>query len=139
MSNRVESVEVPLAVAIGGAIGAVARWGLASAIVSDLPIATFITNLLGCFALGVVLVAGEVVGRHGGHPHHHQKWWVRVWRPFLATGVLGGFTTFSTLVVELNHLAVPVALAYLVGSVVLGIAAYSAGNNGARALWSVST
>ena len=138
MPNRVESVEVPIAVAIGGAIGAVARWGLASAMVSDLPLATFITNLLGCFALGVVLVAGEVVGHRQGHHHHRQKWWVRLWRPFLATGVLGGFTTFSTLVLELNQLTALVALAYLLGSVLLGLSAYTVGNNWARSLWRVN-
>ena len=101
MRNPVESLEVPLAVGVGGALGSLARWGLATVIVDHtLPLATFITNISGCFALGVVLVVGEVLGHRQGHHHHRQKWWVRLWRPFTATGVLGGFTTFSTFSAE---------------------------------------
>lgn len=138
MRNPVESIEVPAAVAIGGAMGSLARWGLASVIVTTtVPVATFITNVLGCFALGVVLVVGEVLGRRQGHHHHRQKWWVRLWRPFAATGVLGGFTTFSTLVVEINRLDVVVAVAYLGASVVFGLLAYSAGNSIARSTFGV--
>ena len=134
MRNPVETIEVPLAVAIGGSLGSVARWGLASAIVTTtFPVATFITNILGSFALGIVLVVGEVLGRRHGHHHqHHQQWWVRLWRPFMATGVLGGFTTFSTFAVELNRLDVVVAVGYLVASVVCGLWAYSTGNALAR-------
>jgi CrcB protein len=138
MRNPVESIEVPLAVAVGGAMGALARWGLASAIVTGaVPLATFITNIVGCFALGVVLVVGEVLGHRQGHHHHHQRWWVRLWRPFAATGVLGGFTTFSTFVVEIDRLAVGMAVGYLVASVVLGLLAYSAGNALARTTFGV--
>lgn len=132
MRNPVESVEVPLAVAVGGAMGSLARWGLATAIAtSGAPIATFVTNVSGSFALGVVLVVGEVIGRPLGH-HHHQRPWVRLWRPFMATGVLGGFTTFSTFVVELNRLDVMAAAVYLVASMVCGLLAYSLGNALAR-------
>lgn len=138
MRNPVESVEVPLAVAVGGAMGALARWGLASAIVtSTVPLATFITNIVGCFALGVVLVVGEVLGHRQGHHHHRQKWSVRLWRPFAATGVLGGFTTFSTFVVEIDRLAVGMAVVYLVASVLFGLLGYSAGNAIARMTFGV--
>ncbi len=138
MRNPVESIEVPLAVAIGGALGALARWGMSSLITtSTLPVATFLTNIIGCFALGVVLVVGEVIGRPQGHHHHHQRWWVRLWRPFTATGVLGGFTTFSTFVVEIDRLQLIVAAAYLAGSVLAGLAAYSAGNAMARSAFKV--
>ncbi len=138
MRNPVESLEVPLAVGVGGALGSLARWGLATVIVDHtLPLATFITNISGCFALGVVLVVGEVLGHRQGHHHHRQKWWVRLWRPFTATGVLGGFTTFSTFVVEINRLDPGVAVSYLVASVVLGLLAYSAGNAVARRTFGV--
>jgi len=130
MADRFESLQVPLAVAAGGAIGAVMRWGLASGLVSDgFPWATFVTNLSGSFALGVVLVVGEIIGPH---PRHRHKPWVRLWRPFMATGVLGGFTTFSTFVLEIERLDAGIALVYLASSVVLGLAAYSAGNAVAR-------
>lgn len=131
MRTRFESFEVPVVVSIGGALGALGRWGLAQGLPSGaFPTATFITNVGGCFALGVVLVVGEVIG-HPRHRHHRRQW-ARLWRPFLATGVLGGFTTFSTFVLEVDQLAAPVAMLYLVASVGLGLIAYSLGNQVAR-------
>lgn len=124
-----ERWEVPIAVAVGGAVGSLARWTIAAAITLEaFPLATFITNMLGSFALGVALVAGEVIGGHQGHHHHRQRRLVRLWRPFMATGVLGGFTTFSTFVVEINRMSTGMALLYLVSSIGLGLAAYGAGN-----------
>lgn len=131
MGRRFESLEVPAAVAIGGALGALARWAVAQTISSEgWPTATFITNVAGCFALGVVLVVGEVIG-HPRHRHQRRQW-ARLWRPFLGTGVLGGFTTFSTFVVELDRLGTVEAAFYLTASVGLGVAAYAAGNLVAR-------
>ena len=128
MRNRVQAVEVPLAVAIGGALGSLARWGIASIITATaFPLATFIANIVGSFALGIVLVAGERIGhRHGALPIG------RLWRPFMATGVLGGFTTFSTFVLELNRIEPLMAAIYFVSSVGLGLLAYSLGNTLAR-------
>lgn len=136
--ERFERIEVPLAVAVGGATGSVLRWCIATVIDDDrFPVATLLTNLIGCFALGVVLVAGEVLGRHAGHHHRHQLLHVRLWRPFMATGVLGGFTTFSTFVVEMNHLSPLLAGIYLVASITLGLAAYAGGNHLARSTFGV--
>ena len=92
------------------------------------PWATFVTNLLGCLVLGVVL--DWVDNRHEGwkalHPRRSQ-----LMRPFLASGVLGGFTTFSTFSVEsyglLDSGHVATAVAYAVGSVLLGVAMVLAG------------
>lgn len=80
------------AVAMGGAVGAVARW--AAAIASPTPPAgfpwmTLAVNVLGCFLIGVlVALVTDVVAAH------------RMVRPFLGTGVLGGFTTFSGYAVD---------------------------------------
>jgi CrcB protein len=78
----------------------------------------------------VVLVVGEFIGR----PQHraHRTNWVRLWRPFMATGVLGGFTTFSTFVLELNRIDAALALIYLITSVALGLSAFAFGNAAAR-------
>lgn len=54
----------------------------------DIPIGLLLVNVLGSGLLAVALVAGERVFA-SNHPRHH------VWRPFMATGVLGGFTTTS--------------------------------------------
>lgn len=133
--RALERYEVPLAVAAGGALGALARWGLGVAAVSGVAaddalaagmLATLAANITGSLALGVVLVVAERVG------HRRAFVWTRLWRSFMATGVLGGFTTFSTVELELLRLDGRPALAYLVVSVVLGLAAFGAGNALAR-------
>lgn len=109
-------------VAVGGALGALARYGLADALptpVDGLPVATLLTNLSGCFALG--LLAGARPSTSPGAP------WLR---PFLGTGVLGGFTTFSAFALETDRLLVSApALAglYLVLSTAGGVALAAAG------------
>ena len=112
-----------LAVAAGGAIGALARWALAEALPHDVgsfPWSTLVANVLGCFLIGVLMVL--VIERWPHHP---------VVRPFFGTGILGGFTTFSTYSVDTRDLLAAghpaTALTYVVGSVVLGLAAVIAG------------
>jgi len=86
-----------LAVAAGGVAGALGRAGLATALPhqpGDWPLATLLTNLTGALALAVLLVVlGE---RRPGS---------RYLRPLLGTGVLGGYTTFSTLSLDVVDLA----------------------------------
>ena len=85
------------AVAFGGALGAVGRYavGLAvaalapEAFLGGFPVATLIANVFGCFVIGVLSALFE--GPFAGRDH------VRL---FAVTGVLGGFTTFSTFVHE---------------------------------------
>lgn len=76
-------------VALGGAIGAVARATLSTAIQlrwpSTLPWGTIVVNLTGCLILG--LLSGVLESR----PHLDAQW-----RAFGAVGILGAFTTFST-------------------------------------------
>ncbi|WP_104525757.1 fluoride efflux transporter CrcB [Blastococcus atacamensis] len=119
-----------LLAAMGGAIGALARWGLAEALPSSLPgwpWATLLVNLTGCLLLG--LLAAVLAGRAPGSP------WAR---PFLGVGVLGGFTTYSTFAVETVRLAdagaAGTAAGYVVVSVVGGIAAAAAGMLAGRRL-----
>ena len=128
-------LEVPIAVAIGGAIGAVARWGVAESLnqSGNFPTATFVANISGSFLLGVVLVLGERF-----HPQHHRTW-ARLWRPFLGTGVLGGYTTFSTVMLDLVRLNAATGVTYLVASVALGLLAYAVGNSITRRIAGVTS
>jgi CrcB protein len=80
-----------VAVALGGALGAVARHGVNHLVhvtwpLLRFPLATLIVNGAGCLAIGVLtglLMSGRISLRF-------------TWREFLFVGVLGGFTTFST-------------------------------------------
>ena len=82
-----------VAVALGGAIGATVRWGLGAWVVgrtgSGFPWHTMLINLSGAFLIGVLMALSLEKGVVSGD-----------WRLFLGTGVLGGFTTFSTLSYE---------------------------------------
>jgi fluoride exporter len=86
--------------------------------------ATQAVNLAGAVALGVLVGLLEI---HGPRPR---------WRAFLGVGVLGSFTTFSTLVDESRSIAGAtshgVALAYLAGSLALGIAGFWLGERATR-------
>jgi CrcB protein len=115
--------DVLAVIAVGGAIGSAARWALTRAVPTqpgEVPWATLIENVSGAALIGVLMVLVYEVWR----PHRYA-------RPFLGVGVLGGYTTFSTYALETRDLLaggdVPVALAYLFGSVVLGLAAVWAG------------
>lgn len=120
------------AVAVGGILGALARASISIAAPHTDPVAwpwaTFVTNLLGCFVLGVVL--DWVDSRHGSWLVLHPRR-ARLARPLLASGVLGGFTTFSTFSVEAVGMArwgnASGAAAYAVSSVVLGVALVALG------------
>ena len=118
-----------VAAALGGALGALARWGVAEALPREpgaWPWATLLVNLLGCLVLGVL--AGRVFDRSAGPP------WLR---PFLATGVLGGFTTYSAFAVETVQLAgagrVVTAAGYVLASTAGGVVAAAAGQRLGRA------
>src|SRR4051812_9987772 len=86
-------------IAVGGMIGASARYGVARLLPARpgaFPWPTFWTNLSGSLALGVLFVVliERRRGRHDGYT-----------RPFLTTGILGAYTTFSTFAVEADILA----------------------------------
>jgi CrcB protein len=127
-ARRRVRLDVLAVIAVGGMIGATARFGLAEALPTEpghFPWATFWTNLSGSFVLGFLLVLlAERVPTS------------RYLRPLLATGILGAFTTMSTYTVETallfkeGHAAT--ASIYGVGSIVLGILLAYAGIVAAR-------
>ncbi len=116
------------AVALGGAIGSAARWAVAIGVdrsaSSDAgwPWATLIVNVVGCVLIG--FAARRIV--------RDTTMWA-----FMVTGILGGFTTFSALAVELNDLAdadrLPLAVLYAAVTLAAGIGATAiAGSTDAR-------
>jgi CrcB protein len=117
-------------IAVGGAIGALARYALLAAFphpAAGFGWAAFGINVSGCLLIGILLVLITEV-----RPAH------RLVRPFLATGVLGGYTSFSTYVVDIQHAllaaAPQVALAYAAATLVAALAATWAGIRLTRAL-----
>lgn len=107
-----------IAVAIGGATGALLRfsagllWPTAD---GSFPATTLGVNVVGCLAIGALMA---VLAERAGH---------RLLRPFLGTGVLGGFTTFSTYCLDIANLTRAgrpvVALSYLAATAVGAVAA----------------
>lgn len=109
-----------LLVAVGGGLGAVARYALSGWILpftvqQKFPWPTFAVNLLGC------LIAGLLFALAAKHDVLSPNL-----RLFLFTGLLGGFTTFSAFGLETAHLLkrgdVGVAAAYVLFSVLCGVA-----------------
>ncbi len=120
-----------LAVAVGGALGALARWLAVEQALRllgpDFPAGTMAVNLLGSLLLGVLaglMAQGLALSAE--------------LRGFLAVGFLGGFTTFSTYTLDAVGLAERgawgAAAAYAAGSAALGILAFLAGVRLARLL-----
>ncbi len=113
-----------LLVFLGGGLGSATRhgvnvlaarfWGV------QYPVGTLCINILGCFAMGVAM---EYWAVKSGLPQQA--------RLFLTTGVIGGFTTFSTFSLEVALLnsrgEILLAGLYIVGSLVLGIGGLYAG------------
>ncbi|MEO7201459.1 MAG: CrcB family protein [Candidatus Tumulicola sp.] len=118
------------AVAAGGAIGSMLRYAVAIVMVERLgpgfPWHTALINVAGSFCIGVI--AAYAQSSTGLSPYVGA---------FLTIGVLGGFTTFSTFsfdTVTLLSESPALAVAYCVGSVVLGVLAAIAGLAGGRAV-----
>lgn len=121
-------------VAVGGTAGTAAREALSLLIptVGGLPLAILSINVAGAFVLGLLLEALLRLGPDTGRR--------RLTRLAVGTGFCGGFTTYSTLAVGTAELlrggAAGLAVAYAVGSVLLGAAAswagVLAGSRGAR-------
>ncbi|HEX5565469.1 MAG TPA: fluoride efflux transporter CrcB [Streptomyces sp.] len=117
-----------MAVALGGGLGSIARYGLSHAWpapAGGFPWATFAVNISGSFALGLLMVYVLDVWP----PYRYV-------RPFLGVGVLGGYTTFSTYAVETHHLLSggnwSMADAYALTSLVVGLTAVWLGIAAAR-------
>jgi fluoride exporter len=116
------------AISAGGVLGALARHGLNVAWphpAGGFAWSTFVENMSGCLLIGALMTlitSGTLV-------------W-RLARPFLGVGVLGGYTTFSTYVVDIGHAAgagaAGTALAYLAGTLVAAVVAVWAGSTATR-------
>jgi CrcB protein len=112
---------VLLVVAVGGGLGALARYGIGLLLPTTpghFPYGTFAINVLGCALIGVLMVLVSEV-----YPNS------QLIRPFFGTGILGGFTTFSTYTNEFRALlrpgTVPLALLYLAGTLICALLAVS--------------
>ena len=121
---------VLLAVAMGGALGSLLRYFVASAIQSPasagFPWGIFLVNVTGGFAMGVIVELSAL-----------KLHLTPELRAFLTVGILGGYTTFSTFSLDsallIQRGAYGAAAAYIGGSTILSIAALFGG------LWRVRT
>jgi fluoride exporter len=123
-------------VALGGALGSLLRWGVAVAFAqffgTTFPWGTFFINLSGSLFLGwfSTLLTDRLLEDGGG--------WIRAddLRLMIAVGFTGAYTTFSTFEYETNQLIQDgdgwKALAYVIGSVTLGLIAVRLGTMLAR-------
>ena len=117
--DRSSTLRPAALVGAGAALGALARWSIAELIDADLariPWETLLVNVVGCLAIGVAAMRLEPGS---------DRW------AFLVTGVLGGFTTFSTFANETRVLIddgrTTTAVCYVVITVLAGLAAVSLG------------
>lgn len=111
--------DILLVIAVGGVLGSLCRWGVGLAVPrppKGFPWATFTVNVSGCVLIGILMVFVLEVWPPS-----------RYVRPFLGIGFLGGYTTFSTYMLETRALLTEgqrvTAAIYLFGSLAAGLAA----------------
>lgn len=112
-----------LAVLAGGMLGGTTRYLIGVALPSEpgeIPWGIVLVNVVGAFVISLLLAGWSRRG-HVAHP----------WRPFLATGLLGSFTTWSTFIVDTYEMFVAgrdlLASVFVVGVTALGVLAAGAG------------
>lgn len=113
-------IRIALLIGLGGFIGSVARFlssmYLTKLFPSSFPYGTFVVNIVGCLLIGLIYGVSE-----------KQQWLNEEWRLFLATGICGGFTTFSAFSIEniklLQTGEIATALIYITASIALGLLA----------------
>lgn len=116
-------MKIIIAVGIGSCIGGILRYLLTQLIqnkfLSTFPYGTLSVNIIGCFLIGLVFGFSE------------RSYISMEWRLFLVTGLLGGFTTFSSFSNETIALIRDgqnwLALSYIASSVIVGLVATFAG------------
>ena len=120
-----------LHVALGGAIGATLRYHTGVGVMralgpQEFPVAIILVNVIGSFLMGMFVVAAAHRGLH-------------YLSPFVVTGLMGGFTTFSAFSLEAVTLyergAVVYAVLYVGLSVILSLSALAVGLFVAREMW----
>jgi len=112
-------MKIILAVGLGSFIGGICRYlvtlFIQNKFLTTFPFGTMFVNVLGCFLIGVIYALSD---RGNLSP---------LWRMFLATGMMGGFTTFSTFSNEtvsmLRDAEYVPAFSYIAFSIVIGLAA----------------
>ncbi|CAB4908160.1 unannotated protein [freshwater metagenome] len=111
-----DQLRLVAAVALGGALGALARWAMFRFSLSIAEVSwwsTIAVNAIGCLAMG--LVVGLIIrGGHGNAALH----------AFLTTGLLGGFTTFSAFAVDairIGEHSIWQSTLYVIATVVISI------------------
>jgi len=122
-----------LSVALGGAIGASLRFGISTWTLRvfgpGFPVGTLLVNVLGSLAMGLAAVA--MIHRFPG------TW--GSYAPFVMTGVLGGFTTFSAFSLDVLNLIesgrLSHAVTYIAASVAMSIGALFVGLTIGRMIW----
>ncbi|WP_439105428.1 fluoride efflux transporter CrcB [Celeribacter marinus] len=117
-------------VAIGGAIGASARYltgvGIARVLGKGFPWGTLTVNFVGSVLMGVIIV---VLAHENGNK----------FAPFIMTGVLGGFTTYSAFSLDAITIfergEIGLAAAYVIGTLVLALGGIALGLYAARSFY----
>jgi CrcB protein len=111
-----------LLLALGGALGTLARYGLNGVIsqrVATFPLGTMIVNISGCLVIGFIAAISD--------PSFGRTWLKTGWRDFLMVGFCGGYTTFSSYGIQTLNLARDGEWLYvtanIVGSNALGLVA----------------
>ena len=118
-------------VCIGGGIGSLLRWQIGklidARIQSHFKFGTFIINVTGAFVIAYLSVAFAI---------HWQQRYGDMMSSLVLTGLLGGYTTFSSMQLDAAQMTMQnrhaLALVYLVSSVVVGLLAAAAGAAVAR-------
>jgi len=118
-------MKIIIAIGIGSCLGGISRYLLSQFIqnkfLSAFPYGTLVVNIIGCFLIGIVFGLSE------------RGNLTMEWRLFLATGILGGFTTFSAFSNETVSLLRDGqfwhAFTYIASSIVIGLLATFTGNS----------
>ena len=105
-----------LLIASGGFLGAALRWAIDRQVPSLE--GTLLVNFLGCFAMGVFMYESIYIGKFS-----------RETRIFFGIGLIGAFTTFSTLAVQSFEVGAVIGTANILANLVLGLAGILAGRH----------
>lgn len=125
-----------LLVLAGGGIGSVCRWQAGAAVQrrhgGPFPLGTFVVNVTGCFLIGLLSTLLDI----GWEERFHDGL-----SAFLLTGVLGGYTTFSSYELDAyalaRHASRLTLVAYWVGSIAVGLVSAWLGHLAGNALGGV--